>query len=134
MSVDYGSDLSLVDDLTPNMAVVSGLRLVGEAIARRLQTPRGALLDDSLYGFDVTSLINADMDRGDIANLNAGVRSECLKDQRVRTAQVTSTFVEQQAPSLGYLQITISLGTNNGPFTLVLAASQVTVSILQTGQ
>jgi hypothetical protein len=131
--VDYGSDLSLVDDLTPNMTVVSGLRLVGEAIARRLQTPHGALLDDSLYGFDVTGLVNADMSTGDVAALNAGIRTECLKDQRVTSAKVTSQFIEQVPPSLGYLEITISLGTSSGPFKLVLAADQVTVAILQTG-
>lgn len=134
MSVDYGSDLSCLTDLTPNMAVVSGLRLVGEAIARRLQTPRGALLDDSLYGFDVTGLVNADLSTSDIANLNAGITSECLKDQRVLSAKVTSEFIVQEPPSLGYLKITISLGTGAGPFKLVLAANQVTVAILQTGQ
>lgn len=137
---DFGSDLSCVSDLTPQMLVVSGNRLVGEAVARRLQTPKGALLDDSNYGFDITALLNADVGQGDIGRIQAGITAECQKDQRILVANTTCVFrtaTKQTSPSiptgLGYLEITIAIITRLGPFTLVLAATQVTVSILQTG-
>ncbi len=141
-TIDYGSDLSCVSDLTPHMLVVSGNRLVAEAIARRLQTPKGALLDDSNYGYDVTGLINADIGPGDLGRIAAGITAECQKDQRVFSASVDVEWAVVgpsfgQVPGFpsgsGYLAITISLVLGSGPFTLVLAASQVTVAILQTG-
>lgn len=133
MAVDFGSDLSCVSDLTPSMLVVSGRRLVAEAIARRLQTPKGGLLDDSNYGYDVTALLNADVAQGDLGRIAAGITAECQKDQRVLSAKVVCEFQPVGNKMTGGLKITIALLTLAGPFTLVLAASQVTVSILQTG-
>lgn len=131
-TIDYGQDLSCVSDLTPHMLVVSGLRLVGEAIARRLQTPRGALLDDPNYGYDLTGELNNDLAQGDIGRIAAGVTAECQKDSRILSASTVVVFVPI-ANTAGSLIVTISLMTTAGPFTLVLSVSQVTVSILSIG-
>jgi len=136
-TVNYGSDLSCVDDLTPHMLVDSGPRLVAEAIARRLITPRGALLDDATYGYDVTQFLNADIGPGDLGRIAAGVASECQKDQRVFSASVDVEWMPAagntsvEPVGTGYIEITIALVLASGPFTLVLAITQVTVQILE---
>lgn len=122
---DFGSAWSCVSDMTIPAIVVSGNRVVAEAIARRLQTPRGGLLDDPTYGFDVTDFVNDDLTAGDFARLNAGIQAECLKDQRVLTTDVSTSLV------VGVLIVTIVVGTAAGPFTLVLAISDVTATLLQ---
>jgi hypothetical protein len=126
-SLDFGVDLSCVSDLQPHMGVVSGRRLVAEAIARRLQTPKGALLDDPNYGYDLVGQLDNDVQQGDLGRISSAVTTECLKDQRVFSASTTVSFALEE------LLVTISLVTNLGPFSLVLQASQVTVAILSIG-
>lgn len=130
--IDYGSDLSCVSDLNPHMGVVSGLRLVAEAIARRLQTPRGALVDDASYGYDLTDQLNSDLSASDLGVIGASVTAECRKDQRILNASTVVTFSTDPSRP-GELDVTISLTTRAGPFSLQLAVSQVTVSILSIG-
>ena len=125
MATDYGHDLSLLTDLDPSMLEVDGLRCLAEACARRLQTPRGGLIDDPNYGFDVTGLLNDDLDTRAIAQLGAGVDGELVKDERIVRTTTAVSFVR------GALMLDIKGLASNGPFRLVLAASDVTVSILK---
>lgn len=104
---------------------VTGNRIVAEAIARRLITPRGRLVDDPNYGFALSEFVNADLTPADLAQIQAGVQAECVKDQRVRSA--TATVILAGA----VLIATIVLTTGNGPFTLVLSVSDVSAQILQ---
>jgi hypothetical protein len=127
MTTDYGSDLSCVSDLTSELAEVSGRRLVSEAIALRLQTPRGRLLDDPNYGYDLTGFVNDDVSPSDVARIGASVEAECLKDERVISAVVALTF------SAGLLAVSVLLSDADGPFTLVLAVGAVTVQIVSVG-
>lgn len=122
--INYGHDLSCVDDLTPQMQVVSGLRLVAEAIARRLQTGRGELIDDPLYGYDLTAQLNNDVDPSDIGRINAAVTNECKKDTRIKEAVTSAVLTEA-----GELRVTISLLTGLGPFKLVVTADKFRVGI-----
>src|SRR5882724_5139925 len=103
-STSFGLDWSCVSDLDPRGATVTGFRIIGEAIARRLQTPRGGLLDDPNYGYDLVGELNDDMGAGDTGRIAASVTAECLKDQRVTAATVTVTFVTS-----GVLTVTILL-------------------------
>jgi hypothetical protein len=114
------------------MSVSRGFIVVAEAIARRLQTPRGALLDDANYGTDLTEELNNDIDASDLGRIASATTSECLKDQRILHADTTVTFTTDPSRP-GELDVTISLTTLLGPFTLVLAVSQVDVSILNVG-
>jgi hypothetical protein len=122
--VDFGTDLSCVSDLTPNMAEVSGNTVLAQAIARRLITPRGRLIDDPNYGYDLSAFLNADLGPGDVGKITANVYAECLKDERVLDAQVSVSL------ALNVLTVTVTLSTANGPFTLVLSISSVTTSLL----
>lgn len=117
---DLGYDLSCVADFDPGGLEVSGRRCLAEAIARRLTTPRGRLIDDPNYGFDLTQFINADLSPADIAQIQAQAAQECLKDQRVIAANVSITFVANT------LSVTVLVQDGTGPFTLVLAIGSVT--------
>jgi hypothetical protein len=134
--LDLGSDLSCVSDLNPHMGVVSGRRLLAEAIARRLQTPKGALLDDPNYGYDLVGQLNADISQGDLGRIAAAITSECQKDQRVFSAAVTvvaATIPGAGNTSLLGLKVTISLITGVGPFSLVIGVAGVTLTLLSIG-
>lgn len=124
-----GQCWSCVSDITSPGYYVSGNRAVAEAIARRLQTPRGGLIDDPDYGFDLTAYVNADISPADIALIQSNVDAECLKDERVAAAVSTVTLL-----ATGVLTVVIQLTAGSGPFTLVLAVSDVTVSLLQPSQ
>ncbi len=129
MAEDFGTDLSCLSDLNPRCGVVSGRRLLAEAIVRRITTPRGRLINDPNYGFDVTGYINDDIRPSDIAALQSGVSAECLKDERVNAATVSASLSAQ-----GTLTMTISLDDGDGPFSLTVAVSAITVDILRLDQ
>ncbi len=143
--VDYGSSLSCylrpvslpmpdgstytatIFDFASDSAMVTGRQGLAEAIARRLVTTRGTLIDDPDYGFDVRDFVNDDIDARGLALIGAGVEAECLKDERVVHAVAAMSFLA------GVLVIAVSLIDTVGPFRLVLSVSDVTVSILQVG-
>ena len=122
---DFGSDISCVTDISPDGRVVTGNRVVAEAIARRLSTPRGRLIDDPNYGFDLGGYIHDDMSSADLASLQNGAGAECLKDERVIAADVLATL-----SAIGLLTVTVSLTTGLGPFRLVLSVSATSFSVL----
>jgi phage baseplate assembly protein W len=123
----YGHDLSCTNDLDPNMIEVDGLTTLTQAIFRRLITPRGTLLDDPNYGYDVTQFVNDDLSPADISRIGTQIDQELLKDQRVYASSTTVTYVA----SASMLTIATVVTPSTGPtFTLVLAASQVTVQLL----
>ena len=123
----FGSDLAGTTDLFADMRETSGLALLGDALYRRLITPRGRLLDDPNYGYDLTQWINADVDASDIDQMQQNIRAECLKDQRVLSATATTNLTNADV-----LVITIAVTTALGPFSLVLAVSAVGVTVLST--
>lgn len=124
-ATNFGSDLSCVTDLTPAMAETSGQHIVAEAVARRWQTPRGGLIDDPSYGYDLTDFVDDDISQQDIARLSAGAEAEALKDERVFACTVKTTFAG------GLLIVVGTITTALGPFTLVLSVSAVSVQILR---
>lgn len=52
-----GLDVSALPDLDTRFQLQGGLANLGEALARRLETPRGGLLYDPAYGFDIRAFI-----------------------------------------------------------------------------
>lgn len=91
----YGTDVSCTSDLSPTLELVDpfSTRSIGEAIVRRLDCPRGALVDDADYGIDVSSFCNEPMTRQEIDALAGKIRAEVTKDDRIASAvvRVTST-------------------------------------------
>lgn len=87
----YGRDLSCVSDLTVDMSETDPNSPLGiaEACARRLQTPRGGLIDDPDYGFDVRGLENRGVPEATLRDLAGQIRSELKKEDRITDASVT---------------------------------------------
>jgi phage baseplate assembly protein W len=121
----FGQCWSCVSDLSSPGVYVSGNRAVAEAIARRLQTPRGGLIDDPTYGYDLTYFLNAELSTTDLALIQSNTNAECLKDERVTAAATSLTFTG------GVLIVTIAVTTSTGPFTLVLSVSSVAANPVQ---
>jgi phage baseplate assembly protein W len=123
---ELGRDLSCVSDCTPDFREVTGRRLLLEAVARRLTTTRGTLLDDPNYGFNVQDHLNDDMSQADIAAMQAGAEAECIKDERVQLATVSASLSRE-----GVLTVDVEITDADGPFqfTLLVTAAKV---VLQT--
>lgn len=85
----YGSDLSCDDDLTAYCDEVGGgsKLALGQALYRRLITPRGSLLDDPDYGVDVPGFLGNGVTQRELAGLAGAIRNELVKDDRVDSAQ-----------------------------------------------
>jgi hypothetical protein len=100
----YGRDLSCLTDVTEALEEVDPASYagIGQALFRRLITPRGALPDDPDYGFDVQGALNRGTTTAELRALEVQIRLETLKDDRVEDALVTVTI-----PALNELRILI---------------------------
>jgi hypothetical protein len=123
--VNYGHDLSCLTDLDPAMLEVDGRMLLGQALARRLQTVRGTLIDDANYGFDLCGEIDDDLITRDIARITSQVDAEFVKDDRVLSSTSVGVFVS------GALTLVCTIVDLIGPFKLTLVATSVTVAVLK---
>lgn len=125
---DFGTDLSWTDDVDPAHAMVSGTLLVAQAIYRRLITPRGRLIGEPDYGFDIRGILSKGLTQKEVAKVQVEIRHECLKDERVASVDVTLT----QSGTLGSTwNIDIAGTTAAGPFKLVLAVADAAAIILE---
>ncbi len=123
---DFGTTLSCTFDLDPMGAVVSGLTALSQALVRRITTPRGRLLTDPNYGYDVTGELNDDVTTQQVAAIGSAMDQEFLKDQRVFASLTTVTLASD-----GSLDTSSLIQSSLGPFSLVLSVSQVSVAIIQ---
>ena len=127
-NANIGADINCASGLDPLFTLVSGRTALGQAIARRLQTPRGTLAwigDTADYGYDVRQHLNDDAP--DVAAIAAAVTDELSKDERVEGVRASVAFDELA----GTLRITATgYASTTGPFALVLSIEAVTVAIL----
>lgn len=129
MPTDFGTDINGTSDLDPACGTVSGTAALGQALARRLETPRGALWYDADYGTDVRGRLNDALRGGSALHaLQADIEAECEKDKRVRRASATLIFTASSSA----LSVTIRCELASGPFTFVLSADALTVALLKT--
>ena len=87
----FGTDISTPDaaDLDPYFGTVSGWRALAQAIGRRLITPRGSLIDDEAYGFDVRSRLNGALTPSDPATMAAVVQPDAAAPEPLGGRDVT---------------------------------------------
>lgn len=121
----FGSCWSCVSDLTMPSVMVTGNRVVAEAIARRWSTPRGGLIDDPNYGFDLSDFLGDDLDPSGLGRIASFAGAEAIKDERVLSCSVTLTL-----STAGRMTVNGLVRTATGPFRLVLSVDQVSVSLL----
>jgi hypothetical protein len=133
---DVGTDISTflqtstgeyVPGLSPDFAVISGSRVVGEAIARRLITPRGTLAYDLDYGLDLRAYLNDDLGPTDLYTLGSLIEAEAEKDERVMAAEATLTL--DRASSRLRVQLLLTIA--DAVFTLTLSIDQLSLTVLR---
>jgi hypothetical protein len=121
---DLGIDFAGVTDLDPTMPVITGNLGLAHAVARRLTTPAGSLIEDPNYGFDTRLFLNAVSKR---SFLLGRIADECLKEERVSDVDVTVEFLSASSS----LTINIALTVDDGAtFDLTLNVSSVTAELL----
>lgn len=124
--MDLGTDLSALPDLS--FSLKSGRANLVEALARRLMTPRGGLFYDLNYGFDLRAYLQEDINPQTVFELESLVAVELQKDQRVLAAEVTVSQPEHNA-----LRLDALIQLADGPFRLILRATDVSVEVLHAG-
>jgi hypothetical protein len=128
---DFGKDITCTDSLKTG-SYSTGVRLVAEAIYRRLITRRGELLggeEEREYGMRVADYLGADTSPGALAKVEGLIRQEILKDARVQSVDVTIAEVEGSGTETEWT-INVDGFTAIGPFELVLAVSGVTTEMV----
>lgn len=112
-------------DLSSPAYLASGFQCVAEAILRRWSTTRGRLIDDPNYGENATDMIGDDLTPAQLAYRQQQLAAEAQKDERVLKAVTVVTLT-----TAGLLSIVASITTAAGPFKMVVAASQASVTLL----
>lgn len=128
--VFYGQDTYDLTDLPQIDTQVIGKQLIGLRIARRLQTPYGALAlinDDPDFGYDILQLVDGRFNVNDTILAQSQMQAEILKDEEVQDANVS---ISRKPASQNAYNIDITLTSSAGPFKLTLEISQVTFKIL----
>lgn len=110
-------------------ALASGRQNLALAIARRLCTPRGGLFYDLNYGTSLVLLLSSEATEATILSYGPLVEQEAMKDERVLSASADLSFERESRK----LTITLFLTDAEGPFRLILAATALTVEILEVG-
>lgn len=124
---DLGTDVSFD---TPDCPAVSGVQLVAEDIAARLECPRGALFTDPLYGYDLRQHIGETLTEAELPGIQFAAANEARKDERVLAASATATIERIGSPRQLRLRLALRFSTAEGPFRLVLEVERLTVRLL----
>lgn len=135
MATGYGVDVSLTDKLVTSR-LVSGKRVVLEALYRRLTTPRGSLgssvfPEDLLYGFDASSFVGAvgyERARSVIAGM---VENELSKDDRVLSVKCEASLSAQpDGSTLLLLDVDAELVDSSESLAFTLGVADVSTELL----
>lgn len=131
--LNFGSDLSTFSNvgqgLDPTFTIIEGARVVLEACARRLMTPRGFFDRWPEYGYDLRANIGRKLTNVTRQRINRDIEAELDKDDRVRATRVDE-WVDLGA---GAYRIHISITLASGPtFPMVLKVSSLTLELLQS--
>lgn len=126
MANDFGTGIDGIADVGRKLRMASGLRNLGNALARRLQTPRGSLPWDRDCGLDVRSLLLSPLSPVQLAAMQSAISREVEKDDRVLACECALTL-----DGNGLLRAELTVDTADGPYRLVLGVDQLTVEILE---
>lgn len=127
---NFGVDTSCTTGIRSGV-LVSGVLLVAQAAFRRLSTPKGTLYggeEELDYGLDLPGRLGSAATADEVASIPGQVQAELLKDQRINA--VTTTMTSTKSGPVVSWSIHIAAETDEGPFALVLAVSDVTVQLL----
>lgn len=128
-----GTDVDVVTDIGLSFGLAREQRNLGNALARRLMTPRGGLAYDPEYGTDIRLFLNASLTPAGFANLKSVMVAECEKDPRVLAFNVDSFQLGGSGIAIAArppLLASCRVETAEGPFDLILAISDATIELL----
>jgi len=126
MTVDFGTDLSLQDDVSPEFPEVTGLDVLRNACVRRLSTPQGDLFYDPAYGYDLTGMLSDSYTPSDIARMQTDIVRQLELDEMIDGASCTVSNVTFES-----MNVDILIRTALGPFSMTLEINNVSVKVLQ---
>lgn len=120
-------DLGGIEDIDPGGTEVTEWLALGQAIARRILTPRGRLIDDPWYGMTVRDWMNEGVTELKIVQLQTAIRLEVRKDERVVDAEVVCSW------DFNSKTITIDIEVTGVELdvSLTLAVDQVSANLLR---
>lgn len=121
---ELGSCIGGISTMDYALSKVTGRTALAHRILRRLTTPRGGLFYAPTYGYDLTELIGSSVP---VSVVEQRVLEQVLAEEEVADARATATLLN------GTLSVEIQTVDAEGPFTLVLNASELTVSGLMDG-
>lgn len=126
----YGSDLYCDGDLVERMIELDPFAplALGQALARRLDCPRGALPDDPDYGLDLRGYLNRGVTFDELRTLSTRIRNEVERDDRVDSVVVTLTLSTDGKRLAVELAVT-PVDPQTGTFALTLAVTSAEVLI-----
>lgn len=127
LSADVGSDVSTFPDLDVAFALMTGRRVLQEAIARRYITPKGALWKHPTYGCDIRRYLNRPMTTQVLAQIKQETEAEAEQEERVLACSNFVTFEDASQT----LIIRVGLTDATGPFTFTAAVSKLGLALLQ---
>jgi hypothetical protein len=113
-------------DADPSMRTVTGRALLVQSLLCRQTTPRGSVIDCPNDCINLVDYVSAGMTAAAISQLYGTIQNELRKDQRVFSATVTGSYSFQTST----LTLNEAIQSGYGPFSLVLAVSSVTVTLL----
>jgi hypothetical protein len=116
----YGMDLHCTSDMDAAYSEVDAgsVQAIGEALIRRLSTPRGMLFRDPSYGLDLRGELNVAQTQQQIQALGQLIETECRKDDRV--AAVTAIVALSRTNTLG-VTVTVQPHDRDTTFELVFS-------------
>lgn len=128
MATNYGRDLSCTTALDTAMREVSGDELMRQVILRRLITPKGSLLSDpNAITLDVRRYMSKDVDERELMAMRGAIHAAILDDERILSVKVSMGYdAGQRTATIGVKAIGA-----RGPFSLTLAVSDVSVTVLR---
>ncbi len=129
----YGNDLwcgptsTNTLDLDPMMLEVTGIQLLQQAVIRRQVTAKGTDISSPNDGIDLRQFVKQGMTQQQISVVAQTVQQELIKDQRILPS---TTVVASYDTTANVLTLQETIMTAQGPFSLTLAVSAVTVQVL----
>jgi len=123
---DLGTDIRCPPSIGRVFKLVSGKANLALALVRRYSTKRGGLFYDLNYGYSLMALLSSEFPAGGVLSVGPEIEAEAKKDERVFAASAKLDFDEVARK----LTVTLTITTATGPFTLVIAATAVSVELL----
>jgi hypothetical protein len=131
---DFGKDLRVTflssgaGDLTPGMLEQTGRGVLAQRLLCRQTTGRGTVIDCPNDCFDIRDWLSAGFTQNQISQLRGTIINELKQDVGVLLVEVQATY-DAAAKALTVVE---KVTSSDGPFTLTLKITDLTVEALIT--